>query len=113
MSWTLLNVTQVAESGFKKRHIQLQTSHYSSSILPHSQNYYSAFMWTKTPLTAVDGLFSLMAFRGICFKLVFKSKHIFIAKRCFRKYFHWRMKATYVYLLCHSSLLLPCLVFST
>ena len=35
MSRNLLNVTQeVAESGFKQRRIQLQTSHYSSSILP-------------------------------------------------------------------------------
>ena len=90
MSWTLLNVTQeVAESGFKQRHIQLQTSHYSSSILPPlSELLQSVHMDKRLPWQLLMVCFLWWHFGKSALKLVFKSKHIFIAKRCFRKYFH-------------------------
>lgn len=90
MSWTLLNVTQeVAESGFKKRHIQLQTSHYSSSILPPlSELLQRVHVDKRLPWQLLMVCFLWWHFGESALKLVFKSKHIFIAKRCFRKYFH-------------------------
>lgn len=49
---------RLAESGFKQEHIQLQTSHYSSSILHSSLRIITArSCGQKTPLTAVDGFF--------------------------------------------------------
>ena len=89
-SWNSSHVTQeVAESAFKQRHIQLQTCHYSSSILPPLSELLQCVHVDRRLSWQLRMVCSLRwSFRESALNIIFKSKHRFIAKRCYRKCLH-------------------------
>lgn len=73
------------------------------------QNYYNALHMDKRLLRQLLMVyFPRWHSRESAPEIVFKSKHTFIAKRCYMKYFHLENE-NYLCLLCHSSLVLHCL----